>query len=416
MSKILAFVLAGGRGERLGVITKHRSKSAVPFGGRYRIIDFTLSNCVNSRIQSVHVATQYSPRSLQDHIRVGRPWDLDRRDGGVLLLQPYTGREDSFWYRGTADALYRNLDLIMSEKPKHILVLSGDQIYRMDYGNMIRHHRSNAAQVTIAVKAVEPSESQRFGMVELEGSRVTRFHEKPRQTELRFANLGIYLFELDYLLHCLQNTVPNGRFDLVWDILIPAVQNNEVAAHVFEGFWEDVGELDAYYQASCRLLPAASSYLSDRRWALYTRSEDRPPARFGREAAATNSIVANGCRVFGRVERSVLFPGVLIGEGAVVRDSILFSGAQVYRGATVQRCILDKRVVVGDAARLGSELPVVAELGPTRAGDAEVVSREGLTVVGKETRIPPEFECTRPAMFDCFLNEQQVWQEQEAWR
>ena len=414
MSTILGFVLAGGRGERLGVITKHRSKAAVPFGGRYRIIDFTLSNCVNSRIHTVHVATQYAPRSLQDHVRLGRPWDLDRRDGGLLLLQPYTGREDSFWYRGTSDALYRNLDMIASANPKHILVLSGDQIYRMDYGAMIRHHRSNAAQITLAVKAVDPSDSHRYGMVDLDGARVKRFEEKPAHTDMHFANLGIYLFELDYLLEALHSTVPNDRFDLVWDVVMPAVQKSEVAGHVFEGFWEDVGELDAYYHASRSLLPAASGYLWDRRWPVYTRSEERPPARFGTQARVSNSVVANGCRVFGRVERSILFPGVLVGEGAMVQDSILFSGTQVHRGSLVTRAILDKRVVVADEARIGCDTALACQLAPTRSGEARVDTREGLTVVGKHTRIPAHFECTRPIMIDSYTAEEQVRREVEA--
>ncbi len=408
VSTIQAFVLAGGRGEQLGVITKHRSMAAVPFGGRYRIIDFTLSNCVNSRVHSVYVAAQYAPRSLQEHLGLGRPWDLDRRDGGVCLLLPYTGRTDSFWYRGTADALYRNLDMLMARDSEMTLVLSGDQVYRMNYGEMIRQHRRHRSRVTIAVKSVPEADVGRFGMVGVEGTRVTRFEEKPATTDLRLASLGIYLFETEYLMQRLREVVPAGRYDLVLDMLIPAVREGEVTAHIFEGFWEDVGELDTYYNTNRSLLPAASSYIMDRRRPVYTQSEERPPAKFGATASVHDSIIANGCRIFGHVERSILFPGVLVGEGSVVRDSILFSEASVYRHARVVRSILDKRVVVGDGVVLGHDEPAEASLG--RLADSEVVvhTREGLTVVGKFTRIPAGFDCRRPVMLDSHLSEDAV--------
>ena len=410
MGRVLAFVLAGGRSERLGVLTKHRTMAAVPFGGRYRIVDFTLSNCVNSRIYTVQIATQYSPRSLQQHILLGRPWDLDRRDGGVWLLQPYTGRTDSNWYRGTADALYQNLDMISTHRPEMILVLSGDQVYRMDYCEMIRQHRRNKAEVTMAVKAMEPSASERFGMVEIDGNRVVRFEEKPQSTDLHFVNLAIYLFEARYLIERVQECIPAGRFDLVMDLLLPAVGEGRVAPFLFEGYWEDLGTLDSYYTANRSLLPASSTFLMDHQWPIFTRSEERPPARFGATASVVNSVVSNGCRVFGRVENSVLSPGVLVGEDSVVRDSILFSGAQVHRGAHVSRCVLDKRVLVGDGAVLGHDAPQSVNLGRVLAHDPDVLTDEGLTVVGKDTHIPPGFECTRPVMIDSHLYEDAVRQ------
>ena len=405
---VQAFILVGGRGDRLGVITKHRAKAAVPFGGRYRIIDFTLSNCVNSRIRNVYAAAQYSPRSLQEHIRLGRPWDLDRREGGVTLLQPYTGRTDSNWYRGTADALYRNLDMIVSKRSDMTLVLSGDQIYRMDYGELIRQHRRNRARVTIAAKPVDAADCQRLGMIGVDGTHVVRFEEKPEQTDLRLANLAIYLFDTDYLVERLQHAVPEGHHDLVWDVLIPAVRQGEVAAYTFEGFWEDVGELDSFYNANRGLLPAASGYLRDRKRPIYTRSEERPPAKFGPRAQVSNSIVANGCRVFGQVERSILFPGVLVGEGSVIRDSILFSEANVFRDARVARAILDKRVTVGDGSALGADEACEANLGTLPDRDIDVITHEGLTIVGKETRIPAGIELRRPVMIDSHLDEDGV--------
>jgi len=410
MGKVLAFVLAGGRSEDLGVLTKHRSIAALPFGGRYRIIDFTLSNCVHSRVHTVQVATQYSPHSLQHHLQLGRPWDLDRRDGGVWLLQPYMGRTDSNWYRGTADALFQNLDMIGTHRPDMILVLSGDQVYRMDYGEMIRQHRRNKADVTVAVKAMEPTASERFGMIEINGNRIVRFDEKPARTTLSFVNMAIYLFDARWLIERLQETVPSGRFDLVWDILMPAIGERRVAPYLFEGYWEDLGTLDSYYIANRTLLPASSSYLMDPQWPVYTLSEERPPAIFGSTAAVGNSLIANGCRVFGRVENSILFPGVLVGEGSEIYDSILFSGAQVYRGCRISRSILDKQVLVGDGSVLGVDQPRSANLGRIAAGDPDLVTEEGLLVVGKSTRIPPGFECRRPAMFDSHLVEDAVRQ------
>jgi glucose-1-phosphate adenylyltransferase len=408
VSSVQAFVLAGGRGDRLGVITKHRSKAAVPFGGRYRIIDFTLSNCVNSRIHSVYVAAQYAPRSLQEHVRLGRPWDLDRRDGGLTLLQPYAGRTESHWYRGTAEALYRNLDIITSHGADMTLVLSGDQVYRMNYGEMIRQHRRNRARLTVAVKPAEAADSRRFGMADVDGTRVVRFEEKPADTDMRLANLAIYLFDTRYLVERLHEAVSGGNHDLVLDVVIPAVNQGDVAAYIYEGFWEDVGELDTFYNANRSLLPAASAYLMDRRRPIYTRSEERPPAKFGSSAQVLNSVIANGCRIFGRVERSILFPGVLVGDGAVVRDSILFSGASVYRNAQVRRCIIDKRVLVGDGATLGSESAEEAQLGRAIERDVLVKTREGLTVIGKDTQIPSHFECVRPIMIDSHLDAEGV--------
>lgn len=408
MGKVLAFVLAGGRSDTLGVLTKHRTMAAVPFGGRYRVIDFTLSNCVHSRVTTVQIATQYSPHSLQQHIQQGRPWDLDRRDGGAWILQPYMGRTDSNWYRGTADALFQNLDMIATHRPDMILVLSGDQVYRMDYGEMIRQHRRNKADVTMAVKAMEPSDSERFGMVEVSGNRVVRFDEKPARTTLSFVNLAIYLFEARYLIDRLQEFVPSGRYDLVWDVLIPAVSERRVAPFLFEGYWEDLGTLDAYYQANRSLLPASSAYLMDRQWPIYTPSEERPPAKFGGTATVHNSIVANGCRIFGRVENSVIFPGVLVGEGSLVRDSIVFSGTQIHHGCRISRAILDKQVVIADNATLGVDAPMSASLGRVNANAPDVTTEEGLLVVGKGTHIPAGFECRRPLMMDSDLTEDAV--------
>ena len=255
-----------------------------------------------------------------------------------------------------------------------------------------------------------PTDSERFGMVEVSGNRVVRFDEKPARTSLSFVNMAVYLFEARWLIDRLHECVPSGRYDLVWDVVIPAVSERRVAPFLYEGYWEDLGALDSFYAANRSLLPAASTYLMDRQWPIYTPSEERPPTRFGPNSMVHNSVIANGCRVFGRVENSILFPGVVIGEGSVVRDSLLFSGAQVHRRCRVSRAILDKLVVVGDGANLGAAEAQHASLGRMSSGAPEVVTEEGLLVVGKATRIPAGFECTRPAMFDSHLGEEQVRQ------
>jgi glucose-1-phosphate adenylyltransferase len=249
-------------------------------------------------------------------------------------------------------------------------------------------------------------------MVDVDGSRVMRFEEKPGSTDLNLANLGIYLFETEFLLSRLQETVPAGHHDLVLDVIMPAVRDGEVASYIFEGFWEDVGELDSFYNTNRSLLPASSAYLLDRKRPIFTRSEERPPAKFGSTASVENSVIANGCRIFGRVENSILFPGVLVGENSVVRDSILFSEASVYRNARISRCILDKRTVVGDGALLGCETPMAADLGRLVDSQIRVHTAEGLTVVGKETHIPAGFESRRPLMLDTHLSEESLRQGQ----
>jgi glucose-1-phosphate adenylyltransferase len=322
-----------------------------------------------------------------------------------MLLQPYTGREDSHWYRGTADALYRNLDMITSGKPNMLLVLSGDQVYRMNYGEMIRQHLRNKAKITIALKPTDPRNCHRFGMVQLEGSQVVRFQEKPESTDMRLANLAVYLFDMRWLVERLHEIISEARFDIVWDLLIPAVERNLVSGWIFDGFWEDIGQLDAFYNANRSLLPAASRYLWDAGWPIFTRSEERPPAKFGREATVDNCIIANGCRIHGTVERSILFPGVLVGHHSVVRDSIVFSGAEIHDEAQIERCILDKRVRVGHGSHIGAAEARDAEL----SGTGTVVrTREGLSVIGRDTAIPAGMTLQTPRMIDSHLEGEAV--------
>jgi glucose-1-phosphate adenylyltransferase len=383
VKRVVAVVLAGGEGERLSILSAVRAKPAVPFAGKYRIIDFTLSNCVNSDIDNVLVLTQYNPRSLNDHIGAGRPWDLDRNEGGIRLLQPYIARgRPSEWYRGTADAVLQNIDTIRQAPGDVVLILAGDHIYKMDYQPFVQFHRRNRADVTLAVKQVPIGEAQRFGILALaEDGRVTDWQEKPRQPKSDLASLGIYVFSKRALLTWLDD----ARVDFGHNV-IPAMLAGDarVYGYRFDGYWQDVGTVDGYWQAHMDLLdehPGLDLY--DRDWVLHTRSEERAPARIGPTASVHRSLISHGCQIWGTVEHSVLSPGVRVDPGAVVRDSIVMFDTVIRAGAVVDRAIIDKEVSVGPNAVIGmgadSDTPNRQE--PERLNS-------GITVVGKRAVIP----------------------------
>ena len=378
MAHALALVLSGGGGERLSVLTSERAVSAVPFGGKYRIIDFVLSNCCHSGIDQVGVLTQHAPTSLHDHIGAGRPWDLDRRAGGVLILQPYLTRSHAGWYRGTADAIAQNWDAIEERRPARVLVLSGDHVYRMDYRALLRTHEQRSAALTLAVARVPPEDSRRFGMARLDrDGRVLSLVEKPERADTPFASMGIYLFEFEVLGEILRPR----PVDLVMDVVRPMLESGErVYAHEFSGYWEDVGTVGSYYRSNCELLsPQPGMVLHDVRWPILTRDEERPPVLVTEGAMIEDSLVANGCRVSGTVQRSVLFPGVRVERGAEVVDSVVMADTVIGPRARADRAILDKYVRVGEGAVVGH--------GETPRG-GEWAWLEGLTLVGKDVEIP----------------------------
>ena len=380
MRDSLALVLAGGSGKRLSVLAAERAVSAIPFGGKYRIIDFTLSNCCHSGVQRVGVLTQHSPASLHDHIGSGRAWDLDGREPGVVILQPYLTREHAGWYRGTADALAQNWDAVEDSRARHVLVLSGDHVYKMDYRALVHPHERARAAVTLAVVPVAPERSRRYGMVTVDGDgRVVRFEEKPERTDARLASMGVYLFETDVLREALRG----NPVDLAVDVLQPMVEAGvRVQTCLFEGYWEDVGEVASYYRSSLDLLqPEPRLQLHDARWPVLTRDEERPPVLLLPGADVQGSLVANGCRVAGKVRNSILFPGVTVQPGAEVVDSVVMLDATVERGARVRRAILDKFVRVGERAAIGAGEP---------ESDPALAWLDGLTLVGKEAVIPDE--------------------------
>jgi glucose-1-phosphate adenylyltransferase len=381
--KTLVLILAGGKGAELPVLTRHRAKPAVPFGGRYRIIDFCLSNCVHSGLQEIAVLAQYSPKSLVDHIGMGKPWDLDRKTGGVVVLQPSHNGEAATWYLGTADALYQNIDLIKNSRAETILVLSGDQIYVMDYRPLLQYHREKGKPVTLAIKEVQPSQRSRFGMVRCSrAGDVTAFHEKPVASTFRFASLGIYVFSRDFLLGALGP----GKANIVFDIVMPLLKRDGVAGYTFEGYWEDIGSIRSYYRSSLQLLKNRI-LIADPDWPIFTRGNELPPARCGDGSRISDSIVAEGCVVKGSVSGSILFPGVTVEKEAEVRDSVVFSFSRIGRGARVRRAVLDKFVTVGTGAVVG---------GKRRGGEASRGARPGsgtgdevgdIAVVGRGARI-----------------------------
>lgn len=392
MSKILAVILAGGQGERLSLLSQKRAKPAVPFAGKYRIIDFALSNCVNSGISEVAVLTQYRPHSLHDHIGIGKPWDLDRQKGGVHLLQPYIGREESEWYQGTADAVYQNLDFIMEARFDYVLVLAGDHIYRMDYGPMISFHQQHNADVTLGAVVVPIKEGHRFGILATgAGGRVTSFEEKPARPRGTLGSMGIYVFSREMLARVLigdeqeaAGGVPARRYDFGHDI-IPAMlaRGQRVYAYPFTGYWQDVGTIESYWEAHMELLNDHPVFdLYDPTWIIHTRSEERPPAHIRNGAQVRNSLISHGCIIKGQVERSVLSPGVIVEEGAQIRESIILFDTVIGAGSIVDRAILDKEVVVGKNCHIGAgEDMTPNKLEPSRLNT-------GITLVGKRAQLP----------------------------
>ncbi|MDQ6893999.1 MAG: glucose-1-phosphate adenylyltransferase [Acidobacteriota bacterium] len=376
--KTRAVILAGGEGSRLGVLTDKRAKPAVPFAGKYRIIDFTLSNCVNSGIADVMILTQYRPHSLNEHIGAGRPWDLDRGfTGGVQIYQPYRGRMVTDWYKGTADAISQNLSFVERGQPDIVLVLSGDHIYKMNYDPMIRFHLERQADLTIATLNVTRDEATRMGILATDpedAGRVINFIEKPADPPGTLASMGIYVFGRATLSQVL--TEDNRRRDSSHDFgkdIIPRMvaSGQKVYAYPFEGYWVDVGTIEAYWESQMDLLEDPPPLdLNDRSWIVHTRSEERPPVVTREGASIKDSMVTDGCVISpgALIERSVLSPGVYIGPKAIVRESVILTDARIEAGARVERAVVDKLVRIGKGARVGHIEKSGVGLGITTVG------------------------------------------------
>lgn len=356
----LAMLLAGGQGTRLGVLTEDMAKPAVPFGGKYRIIDFPISNCINSDIDTIGVLTQYRPFELHQYIGNGQPWDLDRLNGGIFVLPPYMRAKSGEWYKGTANAIYQNIDFIDRFNPDYVVLLSGDHIYKMNYDKMLDAHKRNEADCTIAVLNVSLEEAHRFGIMETDDTdRIVAFEEKPKEPKSIKASMGIYIFTWDklrsYLIADEENKESENDFG---KNVIPAMLSDgqRMFAYEFDGYWKDVGTISSLWEANMDLLDSKSGLnIDDPNWKIYARNSAEPPQYIAREAVVKNSIVSEGCLVEGDVEHSVISHSCKVGKDAVVRDSILMPGAEVMEGAVVQHSIIGWDAVVGKNAKIGSK-------------------------------------------------------------
>lgn len=356
----VAMLLAGGQGSRLYALTNNIAKPAVPFGAKYRIIDFPLSNCINSGIDTVGVLTQYQPLMLNEYIGNGQPWDLDRNFGGVHILSPYQKKSKSAWYEGTANAIYQNLNFIKMYNPEYVLILSGDHIYKMDYSKMLKAHIDTNADCTIAAIEVPLKEASRFGILNTnpDGS-IYEFEEKPKQPKSTLASMGVYIFTAEKLYKYLEEDEndPESSKDFGKNVL-PAMLNagERMFAYKFEGYWKDVGTISSLWEANMDLLDEQPAFdVADASWKIHSRNPLAPPEYLGEKADVKNSMIALGCEIYGSVENSVLSSNVVIEEGAVVKDSVIMSGTHVRSGAIVNYSIIDEDVVVGEKAVIGED-------------------------------------------------------------
>ena len=382
--EMIAMLLAGGQGSRLGVLTSKVAKPAVAFGGKYRIIDFPLSNCINSGVDTVGVLTQYQPLRLNTHIGIGIPWDLDRNIGGVTVLPPYEKSTNSEWYTGTANAIYQNLEYMESYNPEYVLILSGDHIYKMDYDVMLDFHKANNAEVTIAVMPVPMEEASRFGiMIADENHRITEFEEKPEHPRSNLASMGIYIFNWKTLKEALIAMADQPALDFGKHVIPYCHEKGApLYAYEFTGYWKDVGTLSSYWEANMELIDIVPEFnLYEEYWKIYTKSEIQPPDYIAADSVVERSIIGEGSEVYGEVYNSVIGCGVTIGKGTVIRDSIIMNQTQIGEGCEINKAIIAENVVVGNQVKLG--------VGEEAENDtAPHIYNHGLVTIGEKSVIP----------------------------
>jgi len=385
--EMIAMLLAGGQGSRLGVLTKNKAKPAVAFGGKYRIIDFPMSNCINSGVDTVGVLTQYQPLQLNRHIGIGIPWDLDRRHGGVTVLPPHmkAGEEEGNWYTGTADAIYQNINFIDRYNPTYVLVISGDHIYRMDYGEMLARHKQTGADVTIAVLEVPWEEANRFGIMNTdENGKIHSFEEKPKEPKSNLASMGIYIFTWDMMQAALLEVHEDYADMDFGKHLIPEYlkQNKNLYAYPFSGYWKDVGTIDSFWAANMDLIKTVPEFdLYEDFAKIYTSSEHQPPQFSGANSDIRASLISEGCQVYGTVHNSILGTDVHVAEGAIVRDSIIMEGSVIHENSVLEKVIVDVGCVIGKNTQIGIGEDIINEEKPK-------IYNTGITVVGEGSQIP----------------------------
>jgi glucose-1-phosphate adenylyltransferase len=402
MKKVLALILAGGEGKRLSVLAQGRAKPAVPFAGKYRIIDFTLSNCVNSGINAVAVMPQYNPRSLARHIGVGKPWDLDRVVGGITLLYPFVSTNgEMHWYKGTAEAVYQNLQFIQDSRVDEVLILSGDHVYTMHYEEMIKFHRQQGADITIGVTEVPWNETNRFGIVLLDdNNRVVAFEEKPSHPKSNLASMGIYVFDKNILSRVLQDAHHRGLQDFGSQIVPEAIDKYKIYSYKYQGYWRDVGTIESYWQANMDLIMELPPFnLYEPETGVRTLSVDMPPVKIGPKAQISRSLVSNGCIINGSVSNSVLSPHVYVEEGAHVMDSIIFHDTVIAKDAVVHRSIIDKECYIGQGCWIGYG----EDYTPNKDEPANLNC--GITVIGEAARLPPGLRVGRNCKIEAGVQE-----------
>lgn len=382
--EMIAMLLAGGQGSRLGVLTQKVAKPAVSFGAKYRIIDFPLSNCINSGVDTVGVLTQYQPLRLNSHIGIGIPWDLDRNNGGVTILPPYENIKGSDWYSGTANAIYQNIDYMKEYDPEYVLILSGDHIYKMDYEMLLDYHKSKGADVTIAVMRVPMEETRRFGIVVTdETGLINEFQEKPDEPKSNLASMGIYIFKADLLYKALEDLkdVPGCDFG---KHVIPYAheRGNKIFAYEFKGYWKDVGTLQSYWEANMELIDIVPEFnLYEEFWKIYTKQDTLSPQYVGSDAVIERSLITKGTEIYGTVKNSVIGSGVIIEKGAEVYDSIIMEGAIVKEGTKLYKTIVAENTVIGKNCEIG--------IGEYRENEVDKrVYTSDLVVIGEKTTIP----------------------------
>ena len=379
-------LLAGGQGSRLGVLTSKVAKPAVAFGGKYRIIDFPLSNCINSGIDTVGVLTQYQPLRLNTHIGIGIPWDLDKNVGGVTVLPPYEKVGKTEWYTGTANAIYQNLAYMESFNPDYVLILSGDHIYKMDYEVMLDYHKAHNADVSIAVMPVPQEEASRFGIVVTDGTgRITEFQEKPEHPKSNLASMGIYIFSWKALKEALVTLSEQSNCDFGKHVIPYCHEKGErLVAYEYNGYWKDVGTLGSYWEANMELIDIIPEFnLYEEFWKIYTKNDILPPQYISEESVLDRCLIGDGTEIYGEVHNSIIGCGVVIEEGAVVRDSIVMQNAVIHAGAVIDKAIIAEQAEIGEHAQLGVGGEVPNKVKPA-------IYSFGLTVIGEKAVVPPD--------------------------
>lgn len=403
--RVVAMIMAGGAGTRLTALSDRRAKPAVPFAGKFRIIDFTLSNCVNSGIFNVAVLTQYMPHSLNDHIGIGKPWDLDRQRGGAHLRQPYQAKDSSDWYTGTANAVLQNIDFLENTQADTVLILSGDHIYAQDYREMLNFHYESQADLTLSVRNVPLEETDRFGIMTVnESMQVTDFHEKPKERDKgTLASMGVYIFKTEVLIERLREGTPDDpRTDFGSHVIPSMIPRDKVMAYVFDGYWVDVGTVQSYWETSLELtnaMPPLNLYNPD--WVVHTRSQERPPVKITPHATVEQSLLSNGCIIRGTVRHSVLSPGVYVSPGAIVQDSIILNDTWIGPGAVIDKSIVDVNVFVGGGAVVGE--------GEDDTPNHQMPDKlnTGINVIGEGSAIPAGKRIGRNVLVSAHVSEDQ---------